>query len=91
MLFYNYSTIQQTDNGVFLFMDNNVEVPVMTKCSWMKQYGIYEREEAINFAIKWTLVKVNELFVSKKNGERRVSIIFIKDPNDKVRPYKGFA
>jgi len=91
MLFYNFSTIQQTDNGVFLFMDNNIEVPVMTRCSWMKQYGIYEREEAINFAIRWTLVKVSELFVSKKTREKRVSIIFIKDPNDKLRPYKGFA
>ncbi|MGM0418375.1 MAG: hypothetical protein ACQEQS_06610 [Thermodesulfobacteriota bacterium] len=88
MLYYNYSAIQQTDNGVFLFMDNNVEVPVMTKCSWMKQYGIYEREEAVNFAIKWTLIKVSELFVSKKNNEKRVSIIFIKDPKDKLRPYR---
>jgi|GEM_PF-3087781 hypothetical protein len=88
MLYYNYSAIQQTDNGVFLFMDNNVEVPVMTKCSWMKQYGIYEREEAVNFAIKWTLIKVSELFVSKKKNEKRVSIIFIKDPKDKLRPYR---
>ncbi|PID77724.1 MAG: hypothetical protein CSB21_03760 [Deltaproteobacteria bacterium] len=91
MLFYNYSTIQQTDNGIFLFMDNNIEIPVMTKCTWMKQYGLSEREEAISFAIKWSLVKVSELFVNKKNGDRKISIIFIKDPEDKIRPYIGFA
>lgn len=89
MLFYNYATIQQTDNGIFLFMDNNVEVPVMTKCSWMKQFGVYEREEAVNFAIKWSLTKVSEIFVSKETKEKRVSIIFIKDPKDKLRPYNS--
>lgn len=91
MLFYNYATIQQTDNGVFLFMDNNVEVPVMTNCSWMKQYGIYERDDAVNFAIKWSLVKVSELFVSKETKEKKTSILFIKNPHDKLRPYTGFA
>lgn len=88
MVFYKYATIQETDRCIFLFMDNQYEKPDMRKSSFTKQFLLTEKQDAINFAIFWATVKVSELYIDKKGRSKSV-IIYIKDPEDKVRPMKS--
>lgn len=86
MIFYKYATIQSTDGGVFVFMDNQVEVPTMNHCTWLRQFDVDGRDAAFDFAIKWVLIKVSELQIVA-SGKRRVSLLYVKDPDDRTRPY----
>ena len=88
MIFYKYSAIQCTDSGVFLFMDNEIEVPTMGNCSWLRQFDEGGRSEAFSFAIRWTLVKVSEVLITS-NGKKQIKLLYIRDPKDKTRPYKS--
>ncbi|WP_222427672.1 hypothetical protein [Desulfobotulus alkaliphilus] len=88
VIFYKYATIQCTDSGVFLFMDNEIEVPTMGKCTWLRQFDPGQRNEAFSFAIRWTLVKVSEIILSV-NGKKQIRLLYIRDPEDKTRPYKS--
>lgn len=88
VIFYRYSAIQCTDSTVFLFMDNEIEVPTMGNCSWLRQFDSGGRNDAFLFAVHWTLVKVSEVFISS-DGKKKIRLLYIRDPKDKTRPYKG--
>ena len=83
--FFRYAALQMTDGGLFVFFDDNLEVPTMKDNAEYHQFEIDEWDRAFGFAMKRARVKVSEIRAGKK-GEKKTHLLFIRDPEDRLRP-----